>query len=191
MNLNLIHEAVVFATEAHEGQTRKTSKVAYISHPLTAALYAQRYLLDTSFTEEEQTNIVAAIILHDVWEDTDVTLDAIEEKFGSAIAKLVKGASEEDKSKTWLERKTATIKKTTGAPLDLKYIICADKVHNLVSMVEAQELIGEEMWKSFKERKETQQWYYTNMYKALLDGVDHVPAFFQEMKRQIELVFGE
>ncbi|MCD8509360.1 MAG: HD domain-containing protein [Bacillus sp. (in: Bacteria)] len=114
MDLTLIHKAVVFATEAHEGQTRKTSNVAYISHPFTATLYAQHYLRDSPFSRGEQTTILTAILLHDVWEDTKLTLDDIEEKFGSQITELVKGASEEDKSKTWLERKTATIKKNTN-----------------------------------------------------------------------------
>lgn len=189
MDLKRIHEAVVFAAEAHEGQTRKTSKVAYISHPVTAALFAQHYLKDSSFSEEEQTTILSAILLHDVWEDTKVTLADIEKKFGVEIATLVKGASEEDKSKTWMERKTATIEKAPSASLALRYVICADKVHNLLSMAEAKNEIGEELWKSFKNRKEDQYWYYNSMYRALVDGLDPIPCFFHEMKKQIDVVF--
>ncbi|MBU9719938.1 MULTISPECIES: HD domain-containing protein [Bacillaceae] len=191
MNFLRIHEAVLFAAKVHDGQMRKADPVPFVTHPFTAALYIQPALVREGFTPKEQENIVIAIILHDVWEDTDTTLSEIEERFGQRIMTLVEGASEADKSKSWLDRKTATIEKVTEAPLSLRYVILADKLHNVTSLLDTKMKYGEKIWDSFKANKESQFWYYSSMYKALVEGLHPVPPLFLELKYQIETVFSE
>ncbi|UCZ54921.1 HD domain-containing protein [Bacillus shivajii] len=189
MNLENIHHAVVFATKAHEGQVRKTEKIPYITHPYTAALYAIPYLEAESFTEKEKTDIVSAILLHDVWEDTDISIETIEKEFGNDVTQLVKIASESDKTMPWLERKKETIKKLETATLGEKYVICADKVHNLTSLKESVDRSDEDIWIHFKSDKDSQQWYYTSIYEGLIHGGKSDHPFFAKLKKLIDEVF--
>ncbi|MBT6069071.1 bifunctional (p)ppGpp synthetase/guanosine-3',5'-bis(diphosphate) 3'-pyrophosphohydrolase [Candidatus Peregrinibacteria bacterium] len=78
----LLDQAYEFAKEAHEGQKRKSGE-PYIIHPISAALILAKMRVDLP--------TVITCILHDVPEDTDRTLDDIEEHFGSQIAELVAG----------------------------------------------------------------------------------------------------
>jgi len=79
---SLIEKAYVFSARAHEGQTR-LSGVAYLSHPLEVAyLLAQIGLGPVT---------VACGLLHDTVEDTDTTMDDLDEYFGEEVADVVNG----------------------------------------------------------------------------------------------------
>ena len=69
--LNL-SEAVLLATTAHNGQVRKGIDEPYIVHPLRVMLY---------FTHQNQAHRIVAV-LHDVFEDTDYTLDRFQDEYG-------------------------------------------------------------------------------------------------------------
>ena len=77
----MLFEAIEFATKAHSGQYRKTTKVPYIIHPLGVV----KILIDYGCREE----VVAAGVLHDTVEDTDVTLGEIHSHFGKNIKSQV------------------------------------------------------------------------------------------------------
>ena len=66
-------DALKLATEAHEGQVRKYSGLPYIIHPIAVA----------DKFEDEIDKIVA--ILHDVIEDTDITIDEIRYDYGLSL----------------------------------------------------------------------------------------------------------
>ena len=77
-----LHKALTFSEESHANQFRKSGE-PYIIHPiLVAAIVA-------SITNDESMAIAA--LLHDVVEDTDVSIDEIEERFGKDVAHLVSG----------------------------------------------------------------------------------------------------
>jgi len=79
---SLIEKAYVFSARAHEGQTR-LSGVPYLSHPLEVAyLLAQIGLGPVT---------VACGLLHDTVEDTDSTIDDLDEFFGEEVADVVNG----------------------------------------------------------------------------------------------------
>src|SRR5690606_27527296 len=83
-NLDLIMDAYEFAKEKHEGQFRK-SKDPYIQHPLEVA-----YML----AEIQSSPItIAAGLLHDVLEDTDVTKEDLTKKFGTDVVTIVDGVT--------------------------------------------------------------------------------------------------
>ncbi len=77
-----IEEALRFATEAHEGQYRKSGE-PYIIHPILVAAI-------TAYVTDDETMVVAAL-LHDVVEDTDKSVDDIRTHFGDEVVKLVEG----------------------------------------------------------------------------------------------------
>ncbi|MBI5931223.1 MAG: bifunctional (p)ppGpp synthetase/guanosine-3',5'-bis(diphosphate) 3'-pyrophosphohydrolase [Chloroflexi bacterium] len=81
---NLIEEAYVLAAKAHETQFRDSGK-PYITHPVAVAEILAELNMDAP--------TIAAALLHDVVEDTDITLDDIERQFGQDVALLVNGVT--------------------------------------------------------------------------------------------------
>jgi GTP pyrophosphokinase len=80
----LIAHAFEFATRAHDGQERRSGE-AFIHHPFGAAKICADLRLD------DET--IAAALLHDVVEDTDVGIDEVRAEFGDEIANLVEGVT--------------------------------------------------------------------------------------------------
>ncbi|AZQ62910.1 bifunctional (p)ppGpp synthetase/guanosine-3',5'-bis(diphosphate) 3'-pyrophosphohydrolase [Flammeovirga pectinis] len=82
-DIKLIKEAFLFATEAHKDMRRKSGE-PFIYHPVAVATIAAEEIgLGT-------TSIISAL-LHDVVEDTEYTLEDIEERFGAKVALIVNG----------------------------------------------------------------------------------------------------
>lgn len=79
-----IHQAYLLALEAHRNQKRYTGE-PYITHPVAVACILAEMKLD-------HQSIMAAL-MHDVIEDTDVSKETLELKFGKAVADLVDGVS--------------------------------------------------------------------------------------------------
>ena len=80
----LLARAFAYAARAHEGQERRSGE-AFIHHPWGAAKIAAQLRLD------EQT--IAAALLHDVVEDTGLSIEDVREEFGEEIAELVEGVT--------------------------------------------------------------------------------------------------
>lgn len=78
--------AAAFATERHEGQTRRDGATPYITHPLRVA----KRLQDAGVTKAE---IIAAALLHDVLEDTPTRPDELLARFGPRVCALVNEVS--------------------------------------------------------------------------------------------------
>ncbi|HEX9598807.1 MAG TPA: bifunctional (p)ppGpp synthetase/guanosine-3',5'-bis(diphosphate) 3'-pyrophosphohydrolase [Gaiellaceae bacterium] len=81
---DLIRRAFLFAANAHEGQQRRSGE-DFVLHPWGAAKICAQLRLD------DET--IAAALLHDVVEDTDVELDGVRTEFGDEVAKLVEGVT--------------------------------------------------------------------------------------------------
>ena len=80
----MIERALGFATDAHEGQKRRSGE-DYIEHPIAVAEYLADLNLDAP--------TVAAALLHDVIEDCDVGVDDLRREFGDDVAKLADGVT--------------------------------------------------------------------------------------------------
>ena len=78
----MLERAIEFATQAHKGQFRKYTGEPYITHPLAVMEIVKGV---PGHTEE----MLVAAVLHDVVEDTDVSLMEIQEEFGDAVSDLV------------------------------------------------------------------------------------------------------
>lgn len=127
--MELVRLAYEFAKNAHEGQFRKSGE-PYIIHPLSAA-----YILASMKIDK---NIVMATLLHDVPEDTAVTLEEIEHNFGADIASMVRGITKLGKLKyRGVERYIENLRKMFLAMAeDVRVMIIkfADRVHNLMTL---------------------------------------------------------
>ncbi|MBT3419037.1 MAG: bifunctional (p)ppGpp synthetase/guanosine-3',5'-bis(diphosphate) 3'-pyrophosphohydrolase [Candidatus Magasanikbacteria bacterium] len=125
----IVRLAYEFAKDAHEGQTRRSGE-PYITHPLAAAHILADIRIDPV--------IVTATLLHDVPEDTEVTLEDIEKNFGSDIASLVRGITKLGKLKyRGVERYIENLRKMFVAMAEdarVMLIKFADRVHNLTTL---------------------------------------------------------
>lgn len=128
-DLDTIRLAYDFAAEAHEGQFRKSGE-PYIIHPLAAAHYLADLRIDPL--------IISATLLHDVPEDTPVTLEEIEKNFGPEITSLVRGITKLGKLKyRGVERYIENLRKMFVAMAeDIRVMIIkfADRIHNLQTL---------------------------------------------------------
>jgi len=167
MQMTILDRAIAFAAKAHDHQYRKASDVPYIAHPFSVGMI----LMQSGCSEEW----AAAGILHDVVEDTEVTMDELAREFGQEIADIVAGCSEPDKSLPWEKRKEHTIQFLKTAPLKIKVVAAADKLHNIRSIQEDYLRMGEEIWSRFNRGKEKQAWYYTEIVKSLYKGIPKMP----------------
>ena len=122
-----IKKAVEFAIKYH-GIQQRASGVPYYSHPLEVAEIIAEMRLDTD-------SIITAI-LHDTIEDTDLTLEEIEETFGKDVAKLVDGVTKLTKIKFHEDnvRQAENFRKLLIALSDdirVLLIKLADRLHNM------------------------------------------------------------
>ncbi|MFA5062342.1 MAG: RelA/SpoT family protein [Patescibacteria group bacterium] len=128
-DLEIVRRAYDFAERAHAGQFRKSGE-PYIVHPLSAALLLTAMRIDA--------NIIAAALLHDVPEDTSVTLEEIEKNFGHDITSMVKGITKLGKLKyRGVERYIENLRKMFVAMAeDIRVMIIkfADRVTNLATL---------------------------------------------------------
>jgi len=80
----LVEKAYVYAAKAHANQIRRSGE-PYLSHPLAVAYILAQMKLDLP--------TIAAGLLHDTVEDTDVTVEDLEKTFGKEVAEIVDGVT--------------------------------------------------------------------------------------------------
>lgn len=101
-NQGLLLKATLFASVAHQYQKRKNTKqTPYINHPIEVATIMSQSGIKSA-------DVLVAGLLHDVVEDTSVTLEEIKEEFGPFVARIVELCSD-DKSLDKVERKKLQI----------------------------------------------------------------------------------
>lgn len=179
----MIDRAIAFATKAHEGQVRKGTSKPFIQHPMEVGKIV------ASMTEDEE--IISAAILHDTIEDCEgVTEEILRENFNQRIAELVAQESE-DKSKTWMERKSATIAHLKVAPREIQMIGLADKLSNMRDIDRDYPKCGEDLWNRFRMKdKNVIGWYYKSIRESLEESMRGTEAY-REYCKLVAKNFGE
>ncbi|MDQ2676789.1 MAG: HD domain-containing protein [Actinomycetota bacterium] len=139
----LAREAYEFARAAHDGQERKGDGSPYIRHPVELA----RLLQAEGHDDQE---LLAAAFLHDVVEDTDTTLDEIEEAFGSDVRELVEAMTEDKDIEPYERRKEHHRDQVEASGSRAVLIYAADKVANLRDLRTLYANVGEGAASRFK-----------------------------------------
>ena len=122
--LNLIFEALSFASVKHREQKRKDGASPYINHPINVADMMVRI---GGISDPE---VLAAALLHDTVEDVGVTEDELKEIFGERVASLVMECTD-DKSLPKARRKELQVEHAPHKTPDAKSIKIADKISNI------------------------------------------------------------
>ena len=156
-----IQAAINLASRLHAGQSRKAdSGLPYISHPFSVA-----WMLNSYGASEDA---IVAGLLHDVLEDASgYTFSDLVKDFGQEVADNVQSLSEAkepeteaDKKASWEARKRGYLDSLSQASPEAWLVGCADKIHNLRSMMSAYEHLGEKLWDSFNAPKDKKLWLY-------------------------------
>jgi guanosine-3',5'-bis(diphosphate) 3'-pyrophosphohydrolase len=128
INVGLIERAHQFAASAHEGQLRASGE-PYITHPVEVTYYLA--------TLQSDAETLAAGLMHDVPEDTEITVPEIEKRFGREVARLVDGVTKLSKfgsARSMEEQQAENIRKMFLAMAeDVRVVIIklADRLHNM------------------------------------------------------------
>lgn len=127
----LIRKAFDFAVEAHQDQRRKSGE-AYIFHPIAVAkIVASEIGLGST--------AIAAALLHDVVEDTDITVEDIEKEFNPKVGQLVAGLTKisQVKKDMNISMQAENFRKmllTLNDDVRVIIIKLADRLHNMQTM---------------------------------------------------------
>jgi (p)ppGpp synthase/HD superfamily hydrolase len=161
----ILDRALQLAAVAHREQQRKGTAVPYIVHPAHAAMILIKY----QFPEDA----VVAAVLHDVIEDTEVSLGLLQAEFGDEVARIVDALSERkhapgSKAKLpWRTRKEEQLQRLKEADALTAAVKIADALHNCQAMLRDLQEQGGALWQRFTGSREDQIWYYTTLAALL------------------------
>lgn len=164
----LVVKAVEFAVKHHKDAVRKGTRIPYLAHLFNVAAI----LADAGCDDE----VVAAGLLHDVVEDTDINLEDVQNEFGDRIARIVKACTENYKlekkdfnaKETWRERKEHTIYEVIPrATADEILVMLADKLDNIKSIYNDYLALKDDLWNRFNAGKAEQNWYIQALLEAI------------------------
>ena len=139
----LVREAHERARVAHAGQVRNASGgMPYFEHPVEVA----RRLAEHGFSDE----VLAAALLHDVVEDTEITVAELRAEFGPEVAGLVAALSDDESVADYLERKDEHRRRVAADGAAAVSIYAADKLTNVVTLRYAYARQGETVAEELK-----------------------------------------
>ncbi|HKB52192.1 MAG TPA: HD domain-containing protein [Solirubrobacterales bacterium] len=134
----LVRQALEMARELHDGTVRDVGdEVPFIEHPLAVAeLLAEHELGD---------ELVAAGLLHDTLEYTDLGLGGLRERFGMKVAMIVCALSEDFEIEDYEERKRELRRRVAATGIEAQRVFAADKIANVIEARDDYVLIQEDV----------------------------------------------
>lgn len=120
---DLLKQAFALASEAHEGQSRKDGRSPYIGHPTAVAQRLAR--------AGAGETVIAAALLHDVVEDSDMTVGEVVERFGIEVGELVSALTDDRNIEDYGDRKREHRARVEEAGPQAAAIYAADKLVNV------------------------------------------------------------
>lgn len=164
-----LDKAIKIATWAHGsiGQLRKGTDVPFIIHPYGVMNVA------SMVTDDE--DILIACLLHDILEDISVEHPEIyneqimRQDFGDRVTLIVKDVTHDDSIYNWHKRNQKYIDHILNNASDEAVTVsAADKIHNMLSIVEDYKLHGQKLARRFSTNNlDDQLWWYSMVYEAV------------------------
>lgn len=166
-----LEKAIRFACALHRKQIRRDS----MQTPYTSHLFSTMIIL-SQYTKNQ--HYLIASLLHDTVEDTSYSIKQLEKDFGEKVKNIVLEVTDAPKKQrrkyTWLERKELYLQNLSHASKGGLMVSCADKIHNLQSLINEYEIIGNKLWKSFKHYpKENRVQYFEDVYSVISQRLDN------------------
>lgn len=174
--------ALELALAAHGEQTRKGTAIPYVSH----LLQVSGLVLEWGGDLEQAT----AALLHDVVEDTAISIAEVEAAFGSGVAAIVVDCTDTGPGETlgnkrpWLVRKREYLARLRAVAPRSALVIACDKLHNADGLIADLERDGVATLARFNAPAPKQLWYMRGVAAALAgrvpDGLAHRLAHHAE-----------
>ena len=184
--MDKVTQAIEFAAKAHDGMERKKDKTPYILHPLEAATIVG--------TMTSDRDVISAAVLHDIVEDTEFTIDEIEEKFGKRVRQLVESETEDKRADlppedTWRIRKEESLEDLKNSEdVSVLMLWLGDKLSNMRSFYRIHKTEGSAMWQSFNQKDPEEQFWYYSRVAELTSSLKDYPAW-KEYNELVKIVF--
>lgn len=165
---DVVKQALELARQAHAGQLRRGSDGRpYIDHPLAVA----ELLLDHGYDDE----VLAAALLHDVVEKSEIDVEDIHERFGTRVAFLVDALTEDETIDDYAQRKEEHRQRVARMGGDALAIFAADKRTNVAMLREAYALIGESVSDELEVSLDLKIFVWENDLEMLFSRCDEMP----------------
>lgn len=188
-----LNYALARAATLHRSQVRlDTSRTPYISHLVAVAMIL------SSVTDDE--DIIIAGLMHDSLEDVPgYTYEDLIHEYGERVASIVFHVTEpldankpESEQLPWLVRKQAYLKQLRKGGVESALVSCADKIHNIESLLANYEKEGEEFLKRFTSSFRNRAWFHEEVLAVIIEklGDDHglVVRFRDAHERSLRVV---
>ena len=180
MDTSLLDKAIHFAVEAHLGTERRGKGYPYIIHPLEAVTIVATMTADQ--------RLLAAAALHDVVEDTDISIEQLRSSFGDEIAQLVAEESH-PKDLGWRESRELAITHLRQASRESQIVAMGDKLSNMRAIAHDYRDLGSQLWARFNAPNGAADyaWYYRSLLSAFTPLSD--TQAYREFAHLVEEVF--
>lgn len=133
---DLVREALDTARRAHAGQLRRGSDgLPFVEHPIAVA--------ELLATHEFSDEALAAALLHDVLENSEIEAPELRQRFGDVVTELVLALTEDKTIEDYEERKAEHRRRISRSGEEAMAIFAADKRTNVETLRDAYALIGE------------------------------------------------
>jgi (p)ppGpp synthase/HD superfamily hydrolase len=177
---DVLERAIRIAVRQHEGQLRKGDQQPFITHPIAVALLCARAGLSAK--------TIAAALLHDVVEDTDMSWKELAEALGEGgdeIARIVDEVTKAEGRLSWEEKSRLYLERLRKADVEALAVAVADKIHNLYALVLAYEREGDLIRKRFNSTLEQRVRTYEEVRGLVHSRWPDCPLL-PELDRQLE-----
>jgi len=131
----LVRDAFELLSDTHEGQVQKVNGRPYVEHSLAVATDVS----EAGFEPE----MIAAALLHDIVEDSEVTVEQLRQRFGDRVAALVETMTDTAEVKPYERRKALHRERVVQAGPEAAAIFAADKLDNVRALRKAYVQVGE------------------------------------------------
>ena len=182
--------ALDYARQLHRNQVRKGTTIPYLAHLLGVTA-----LVIEHGGDEDQA---VAALLHDTIEDqgrNGRTRAEIEQKFGDRVLLIVLGCTDADTDPKppWRERKEAYLVHLATAPIEVRRVAAADKLHNARAILVDYRRLGGLLWKRFNATRDEQLWYYRGIVTVLRgdNGAGAITNLVDELDEVVRALEGE
>lgn len=176
-NGRVVARAHSLAEREHAGQSRKGNGEPYLEHVVSVAEVLHR----TGFDEE----VVAAAVLHDAVEHTDVGPGLVEREFGERVGGLVGAMTDREDIEPWQKRKDEHRSRVEAAGRDACAIYGADKLAGIREAREGYAEVGERV----EERLGNTLDQRISVWRAdiaLLEGLEPPLPFAGDVRTELE-----